>query len=204
MDLAGPSHLKDGQKSYIVLFTCAVYCAIDVELVTSLTTESFFQALRHFIARRGHPTTTYSDNGTNFVGAERVLQNIDWDCLCSKAAEKRIQWKFNPPSAAWWGGWWKRLIQIVKQILRKMLGRASLGYEELLTVLCDCERIVNSRPLTYVSDDIEDPLPLTPEKFLHETPQSGVPDIDNVDKEKLSRRAKYLQRMRELLSEISL
>ncbi|XP_035218022.1 uncharacterized protein LOC118191335 [Stegodyphus dumicola] len=77
--------------------------------------------------------------------------------------------------------------------------RASFCYEELLTVLCDCERIVNSRPLTYVSDDIEDPLPLTPEKFLHETPQSGVPDIDNVDKVKLSRRAKYLQRMRELL-----
>ncbi|XP_035220187.1 uncharacterized protein LOC118193242, partial [Stegodyphus dumicola] len=116
-----------------------------------------------------------------------------------KAAEKRIQWKFNPPSSVWWGGWWERLIQIVKQILRKVLGRVSLSYEELLTVLCDCERIVNSRPLTYVPNDIEAPLPLTPEKILHETPQSGVPDIDNVDKEKLSRRAKYHQRMRELL-----
>ncbi|XP_035206802.1 uncharacterized protein LOC118181717 [Stegodyphus dumicola] len=78
-------------------------------------------------------------------------------------------------------------------------GRTSLGYEKLLTFLCDCERIVNSRQLTYVSDDIEDPLPLTPKKFLLETPQSCVPDIDNVDKEKLSRRAKFLQRMRELL-----
>ncbi|XP_035232026.1 uncharacterized protein LOC118203844 [Stegodyphus dumicola] len=95
----------------------------------------------------------------------------------------------------WWEGpdwlredeanWPKSNDEPDEDLVNSEIRRASLGYEELLTVLCDCERIVNSRPLTYVSDDIEDPLPLTPEKFLHETPQSGVPDIDNVDKEKL-------------------
>lgn len=198
-DLAGPLFLKNGQKAYIVLFTCAVYRAIHLELITSLTTECFLQSLRRFIARRGRPSTIYSDNGTNFVGADKVLRSIDWDSLRFKATEQKIQWKFNPPSAAWWGGWWERLIQIVKQTLRKILGRASLDYEEFLTVLCDCERIVNSRPLTYVSEEIDNDLPLTPENFLHETPQSGVPDIDNVDKLKLSKRIKYLQRMKDLL-----
>ncbi|KAJ8952302.1 hypothetical protein NQ317_017615, partial [Molorchus minor] len=53
----------------------------------------------------------------------------------------------------WWGGFFERLIGLVKQLLRRVLGRASLNYEELLTVICDCEAVVTSRPLTYVSDD---------------------------------------------------
>lgn len=88
---------------------------------------------------------------------------------------------------------------MTKEILRKILGRAALDYEELVTVLCDCERVINSRPLTYVSEDVDDVSPLTPEMFLREIPESGVADIDTVDKEKLSKRAKYLQKIREQL-----
>ncbi|GBO33783.1 hypothetical protein AVEN_31648-1 [Araneus ventricosus] len=148
---ARPLYLRNGPKAYIVLYTCAVYRAIHLELITSLTTEVFLQSLRRFIVRRGRPTTIYSDSGTNFKGAERLLHALDWDGILSKAAEEKIQWKLNPPSAAWWGGWWERLVQITKEILRKILGRAALDYEELVTVLCDCERVINSRPLTYVS-----------------------------------------------------
>ncbi|GBM98590.1 hypothetical protein AVEN_215100-1 [Araneus ventricosus] len=175
------------------------YWIIKAQLITSLTTEVFLQSLRRFIARRGRPTIIYSDNGTNFKGAERLLHALYWDGILSKAAEEKIQWKFNPPSAALWGGWWERLAQMTKEILRKILGRAALDYEELVTVLCDCERVINSRPLTYVSEDVEDVSPLTPEMFLREIPQSGVADIDTVNKEKLGKRAKYLQKIREQL-----
>ncbi|GFT51686.1 integrase catalytic domain-containing protein [Trichonephila clavipes] len=88
---------------------------------------------------------------------------------------------------------------MTKAILRKILGRAALDYEELITVLCDCERGIHSRPLTYVSEDVGDVSPLTPEMFLPEMPESGVPDIDIVDREKLSKRIKYLQKMRQQL-----
>ncbi|GFV30690.1 integrase catalytic domain-containing protein [Trichonephila clavipes] len=88
---------------------------------------------------------------------------------------------------------------MTKAILRKILGRAALDYEELITVLCDCERVINSRPLTYVSEDVDDVSPLTPEMFLRETPESGVPDIDTVDREKLNKKAKYLLKMRQQL-----
>ncbi|GBN78323.1 hypothetical protein AVEN_65408-1 [Araneus ventricosus] len=82
---------------------------------------------------------------------------------------------------------------MTKEILRKILGRAALVYEELVTVLCDCERVINSRPLTYVSEDVDDVSPLTPEMFLREIPESGVADIDTVDKEKLSRHGTGLE-----------
>ncbi|GBN78324.1 hypothetical protein AVEN_65409-1 [Araneus ventricosus] len=88
---AGPLYLRNGPKAYIVLYTCAVYRAIHLELITSLTTEVFLQSLRRFIARRGRPTTIYSDNGTNFKGAERLLHALDWDGILSKAAEEKIQ-----------------------------------------------------------------------------------------------------------------
>ncbi|GFS74814.1 integrase catalytic domain-containing protein [Trichonephila clavipes] len=149
-------------------------------LITSLTTETFFQSLRCFISRRVRPTTRYSDTGTNFNGLERLLHVLDRDSILARVAEEKIQWKFNPLSAPWWGGWWERLVQMTNAILRKILGRAALDYEELITVLCDCDRVINSRPFPYVSEDVDDVSPLTPEMFLREIPESGVPDIDTV------------------------
>ncbi|XP_035218209.1 uncharacterized protein LOC118191508 [Stegodyphus dumicola] len=165
VDLAGPLYLREGSKAWIVLYTCAIYRAIHLELVTSLSTETFIQSLRRFIARRGRPYVIYSDNGTNFVGTNSVLKKVNWNAICSAASIQRIRWKFNPPTAAWWGGWWERLVRMVKENLRRVLGRTSLNYEELYTILCDCEQVINSRPITYVSEDNQDPSPLTPMMF---------------------------------------
>lgn len=82
-------------------------------------------------------------------------------------------------------------------MLRKVLLRASLKYEELVTVLCDCECIINNRPITYVSDDIKDAAPLTPSMFLHELPMSGVPELDTIDQTAVNKRVKYLQKLRD-------
>lgn len=183
----------------IVLFTCAVFRAVHLELVTALSTDAFLQTLRRFIARRGRPSVIYSDNGTNFVGAENALSNINWEVISSTVATQKIRWKFNPPSAAWWGGWWERLIRMVKRILRKVLGRACLCYEELNTILCDCEQVINSRPLTYVTEDVDDLAPLSPAMFLQEIRVSDVTDIDIVDNKELNKRAQYKQKLRDIL-----
>ncbi|GFT92676.1 integrase catalytic domain-containing protein [Trichonephila clavipes] len=124
-----------------------------------------------------------------FKREERLLRALDWDSILVRVAAEKIQWKFNSPSAPWW----ERLVQMTKAILRKILRRAALDYEELITVLCDCEKVINSRPLTYLSEEV-DVSPLTPEMFLREIPESRVADIDSVDTEKLSNRAKYIYR----------
>ncbi|GFY26472.1 integrase catalytic domain-containing protein [Trichonephila clavipes] len=69
VDLAGPLHLRDGKKAWILLFTCAVYRAIHLELIQNFSTNGFLLGFRRFIARRGKPKIIYSDNGTNFTGA---------------------------------------------------------------------------------------------------------------------------------------
>ncbi|GFS56475.1 integrase catalytic domain-containing protein [Trichonephila clavipes] len=199
VDLAGPLHLKDRRKGWVVLFTCAVFRAVHFELITSLSTAAFLQYLRRFISRRGRPTIIYSDNGTNFVGSNSALNSIDWDVVISKANIQKIKWKFNPPSAAWWGGFWERMIQMLKQILRKMLGRASLYYEELNTVLCECDYVINSRPLTYISEDVNDLSPLTPAMFLQEIETSDVTDIDCLDHQEINKNIRHVQTIREQL-----
>ncbi|GFU73608.1 integrase catalytic domain-containing protein [Trichonephila clavipes] len=85
VDLAGPLHLKDRRKGWVVSFTCAVFRAVHFELITSLSTAAFLQSLRRFISRRGRTTIIYSDNGTNFVGSNSALNSIDWDVVISKA-----------------------------------------------------------------------------------------------------------------------
>jgi hypothetical protein len=72
-----------------------------------------------------------------------------------------ITWKFILEKAPWWGGYYERMVKLVKQSLRKVLGRAQLRYEEFMTVPTEIEGVLNSRPITYVYPDLTEE-PLTP------------------------------------------
>lgn len=159
VDLGGPLLARGearGQscKFYFAVFTCAVTRAIHLELVTSQTTDDFLKAFRRFSARRGVPERLMSDNAKNFKGAARTL------------ALEGVDWHFIVERAPWWGGFWERLVGLTKFALRRTLGRALLGREELETVLCNVEGAINARPLTAISDDESDVRPLRPADFL--------------------------------------
>ncbi|GBN51557.1 hypothetical protein AVEN_245781-1, partial [Araneus ventricosus] len=197
IDLCGPLILRSKTKAWVVLFTCAVCRCVHLEVVTSINTEYFIQALRCFIARRGRPSVIYTDNGTNFTGTSTLLRKVDGEKVVSQETLNPINWKFIPPTAAWWGGWWERLIHTTKNLLVRVLGQASVNYEELLTILCDVESVINCRPLTCISNDSEDLLPLTPSMFLQDIKESGVADLDLLDRSKLLKRQCFLQELRE-------
>ena len=95
VDCFGPFEVKSRRsmvKRYGVLFTCLAIRAVHIEVASSLDTDSFINALRRFIARRGQVRTLRSDNGTNFVGAERelreMIQGWNTDRLREFGAEK--------------------------------------------------------------------------------------------------------------------
>ncbi|GFU34865.1 integrase catalytic domain-containing protein [Trichonephila clavipes] len=145
--------------------------------------------------RRDRPSIIYSDNGTNFKGAYRLYQKENLEKLKNVEELNPISWKFIPPRAPWWGGFWERLIGLVKRTLRKTLGKTSLNHEEMYTVLCDCESLINYRPLTYVTDDVEDLEPLTPAMFLNDIREIGVPELDQIDENKLNKILVYRNRI---------
>ena len=98
-------------KRYGVLFTCLTTRGVYLELATDMTTDVFILALRRFIAQRGHVKILRSDNGSNFIGAEKELKHaltcIDQNKVAQTLSKQHIQWKFNPPVSPWMGGFGK-------------------------------------------------------------------------------------------------
>ena len=66
----------------------------------------------------------------------------------------------------WWGGFYERLFGVVKSCLKKNIAKQKLTYDELTAVLVQIEYTINSRPLTYVSDDSNDEV-LTPHHLIY-------------------------------------
>ncbi|KAF2893140.1 hypothetical protein ILUMI_13033, partial [Ignelater luminosus] len=109
-----------------------------------------------FSARRDRPKILYGDNGTNFRGSGNAFVDLDWDQITRETLSQHIVWRFNPSSASWWSGFFERLVGLMKQLLRRLHGNVCLYYEERMTFLWDCEAVVNSGPLAYISNDPND------------------------------------------------
>ena len=157
-------------KRYGCIFTCLRYRAVHVEVAKDLSTDSFINAVTRFIARRGPPRIIYSDNGTNFRGAEqdvmKALKAWNKEKIQGHFLQSKIHWHFNPPAVSHQGGVWERLIRSLRRILRSMIGERLLDDETLVTFLTEVEKIMNNRPITRVSDDINDLEALTPNHIL--------------------------------------
>eukprot|EP00063_Salmo_salar_P005820 XP_013980655.1 PREDICTED: uncharacterized protein LOC106561338 [Salmo salar] len=210
VDFAGPLYVKENgsvKKSYIAQFTCAVTRAVHLELVSDQSTETFLLALKRLISRKGLCKVIYSDNAKTFMRADQDLKEL-WKAieepqLLAFYSERGITWRFIAERAAWWGGFWERLVRSVKTCLRKVLGRASFNFEEMCTVLAEVEAILNSRPLTFVHNEVDEPQPLTPAHFLvgkriTSLPPKPFPDDTQhptLNKEEMTRRWKYRQRL---------
>lgn len=197
VDLAGPLYLKDNVKAWICLFTCGVVRAIHLELLPSLSTEDFILGLRRFIARRGRPARIYCDQGTNFRGAQVLFKKIDFSKVLEYSEVYKISWKFNPPAAPWWGGWWERLVGLTKRLLRKVLGKSTINYVEMETVLCDCESVLNSRPLTFISEGSPDAYPITPSLFIQDIKEAGLPELDVIESKSLNKKWLHRQKLKQ-------
>lgn len=169
LTILGPSELSV-VKRYGVIFTCLAIRAVHIEVASSLDTDSFINALRRFIARRGQVKELRSDNGTNFVGAQRELKEAieSWNQIQihNTLLQRGIKWIFNPPTGSHNGGVWERLLRSVRKVLSATLNTQNLDEEGLHTVLCEAEAILNSRPITKASPDPDDLEALTPNHLL--------------------------------------
>ncbi|XP_077870224.1 uncharacterized protein LOC144363371, partial [Saccoglossus kowalevskii] len=119
-----------------------------------------------FIARRGAVKLIRSDNGSNFVGAQRELKDElqNWNQLKINGflLQKGIDWRFNPPSGSHFDGVWERQICTLRQILQAITKQQQLDDDGLQTFFCEVEQIINSRPITKPSEDAGDLEALTP------------------------------------------
>ncbi|XP_024882812.1 uncharacterized protein LOC112461708, partial [Temnothorax curvispinosus] len=204
VDYAGPVTLREGKrrnsrnhKAYIAVFVCFATKALHLELVSDLTTDAFISSLKRLISRRGKPERMYSDNATTFVGAQRQIKEF-YDFLKTEQAQNSIEhflrdqqteWHFIPPNAPHFGGLWEAAVKSAKFHLTRIVGTANLTFEEMSTVLCEIEAILNSRPLVPLTSDPNDLGYLSPGHFLVGSPLNSFParNLTDVNTNKLLR-----------------
>ena len=178
VDCFGPFSVNYGRSSvkrYGCIFTCMSSRAVHLEKLNGLDADSFMNCLRRFIARRGLPAKMFSDNGTNLVYACKEAKSF-FD-VRDVVHKKGIEWCFNPPTASHMGGVWERMIRTTRKVLNGLLKFNVRFTDDMLeTLLCEVENIVNGRPMTKLSDDVKDSLPLTPNHLL--LIRSGCNDIE--------------------------
>jgi hypothetical protein len=211
VDYAGPMYYKEGQrknsrliKCFIAIFVCFATKAVHIELVGDLTTEAFLNAFKRFISRRGRPSDISSDNGLNFVGAQRQLTELynilnneeSKQKIISNANNERINWHFIPPRAPHMGGLWEAAVKAAKFHIKRIIGEASLRHDEFLTLLSQIEAILNSRPITPLSTDPNDLAALTPAHFLIGSPITSYPEL-NIEEANINRLTRW-QRIQQL------
>ena len=178
MDCFGPIMVKNGRKEvkrYGLIFTCLCSRAIHLEMLDDLSTDIFINSLRCFIAIRGPVQKLYSDQGTNFVGADNEFKAAMKEKI-PNAFLGQCEFVFNTPHASHAGGVWERQIRTVKSVLTATaaLCPGRLDDTSLRTFLYETMAIVNSRPITAIHQgDPTSPQPLTPNHVL--TMKSRVP-----------------------------
>ena len=201
VDFTGALLVKDHiqiKKVYICLFTCLGSRAVNLELVNDMTAEAFVLAFRRHCACYSIPDLCFSDNAKNFKSGnaeiEKLLKIVASDPVQQYFVGKHIKFPYIPALSPWWGGSWERLIGVMKTTIRKTLGRSMITYERMRTLVKEVQSVMNNRPLTYVSGNLDDTQPLTPSMLLyghdtHSLPQHTVdsdPDFQS-DHSSLSR-----------------
>ncbi|CAB0044541.1 unnamed protein product, partial [Trichogramma brassicae] len=136
VDYFGPIFIKEKKfrnrtrvKAYGCVFICMATKAVHIEIVSNLTTDGFLGALRRFIGRRARPAHIYSDNGTNFVGANNQWRELH--CLLNSeqfhneikifSPQKNITWHFNPPLSPHFGGIWEAAVKSFKHHFKRVI-----------------------------------------------------------------------------------
>jgi hypothetical protein len=214
LDYCGPILIKTHRgrgkqktiKAYVCLFICLSTKAIHIELVSDLTADTFLDALKRFVSRRGTVKSIISDNATNFIKANKDLidlhqffQNSEISRkLVTTLSNENIQWKFIPPRTPNFGGLWEAGVKSVKFHIKRVVGETVLTYDELYTLLTRIEACLNSRPLVPMSNDPNDLTAITPGHFLIGEALTAPlePDLTELKINQLSRH-QLLERLRQ-------
>ncbi|CAG9124118.1 unnamed protein product, partial [Plutella xylostella] len=193
IDFAGPIMIKQSRvrsvittKGYIAVYVCFVTKAVHLELVSDLTTDTFLASFKRFSSRRNCPSEVYCDNAGTFKSAKTKLtelyklnnSTIHQSQVQAQTAKLGINFHFIPSYSPVFAGLWEAAVKSVKHHLKRILGSQVFTYEQLYTLLVQIEGILNSRPITPMSSDVEDLSFLTPGHFLTGAPLTCIPDQD--------------------------
>lgn len=208
IDYFGPLICRRGRselKRYGCIFTCLCTRAVHIEVVDSLETSAFLMAFFKFCDLRGHPIHMYSDNASTFVGAQKELgaavRSLNSKSVTSSLADRDIQWSFSPSLAPHFNGCVERIVSLSKRVLYALNGNSSFHDNTLSALLYGVTRILNDRPLTPISDDVNDLQCLTPNSILLGRLDPSIPTHKFCKADDYAKNWKFVQRKLDLFWE---
>ena len=211
LDYAGPFTTRErfidksyfDYKSYILIFTCTASRGVHFEATNSLNSNDFCLALDRFVSERGAPDLLVSDNAKTFETASKKLRTISKDKLVNNTLNQhRMEWQFYTEKAPWMGGFIERVVGLFKRHFQKVVRANLLSFEEFRTVVKSSQAVINSRPLTYLCEGLNEGIPLTPSMLIHGFTITDLPsycdklrsDNDTSNELKLSERYKKIEK----------
>lgn len=208
IDYAGPIRTRTSKgrgikatKAWVAVFVCLCTKAVHLELVSDISAAAFRAAFRRFTSRRGACSDVYSDNGTNFVGADREMREQLARCLQdenwrSELSDGGTRFHFAPPGSPHFNGLAEATVKMAKSAMRRIIGEHTLTFEEMITFLSQVEAALNSRPLCALPAEGDEASVLTPGHFLVGQPLTAVPEPNAIDEKlTLSNRWHLIQQM---------
>ena len=174
-DVFGPFHLRHSGrgtiKRFVLMVTCLGVRAVALFPLKNMSTSSVVNALVRMNAQYPGLKKVFSDQGSNFKGADREIREAvaQWnkDLLNSELEKVGVTWHFGPAACGSAGGAWERLIGLTKNLLKSVLEGKTVDSDDFDTMLAGAAAIMNRRPLMQASADPSDPLVLSPAHFLH-------------------------------------
>ncbi|XP_062556585.1 uncharacterized protein LOC134221410 [Armigeres subalbatus] len=171
VDYCGPFYVSYPQrrarpiKCFVAVYVCLVTKAVHLELAADLTTQAFLGTLHRFSRKLNELVQLFASQQFN----EEVLR---------QTAEDRIEFQFIPARSPNFGGLWESAVKSFKNLFKRTIGTRALQYDKMQTFLTKAEAILNSRPLTPISNDPDDFEALTPGHFLIQRPLIAIPEPD--------------------------
>ena len=107
---------------------------------------------------------------------------------------KNIKWIFNPSPSPWISGVCESLVKSVKKTLKGIVKDRIFAEDCLYTFLYEVEAVLNSRPLTAISDDINDLEPPSPNHlFTGASSMNHSPGVFHSSKAELKKKWRAVQ-----------
>ena len=175
LDVCGPYGVKQGgrqtHKRWVLLATCMSTRAVQLLPLKDMSSSTLINAIIKLHNQFPGIELIYSDNGTNLRGASREIKDAvkAWNSeqINENLMSKGIEWKWSPPNSPHFGGVWERMVKSAKKHLKFILETDNLNIDVFETALSQVAAILNERPLTYASSDINDFRVLSPSNFLY-------------------------------------
>ena len=160
-DFAGPLYVKEARRSsqesdsdsnkvYVSLSTCASTRAVLPELTKVLNIRDFLLAFPTFASRRGLPATIQSDNAKTFQSSSKEIRKLSRSPEVWRSLHKnRITWIFIVEKSPWWASYCETLVRSTNSPIKKVIGRCTVSYDEMHTLLTEVETVNNADLIYY-------------------------------------------------------